>query len=100
MSFFIQIYDSNGNPEPVANFSDILVSAILAKGVGFFRTSNHVAEDVRAVINELFSTHKVTLDPPKVTHACDHCSEQVGVWHTFADGSVLCTPCKDLNNGD
>lgn len=99
MAFYIQIFDDHSNPEPVANFSDILTEAILARGVGFLCTEEHVERDIRDVINELFHTHIIIIEPPKITHKCEGCGEEVGVWHTYADGAITCTPCKDLING-
>lgn len=100
MAFFIQIFDSNGNPEPITNFSDLITNAILDRGVGFLRTSKHVEQDIRDVIQNLFRSKIVVLEAPKITQTCEGCSNQVGVWHTYPDGKTICTLCKEGLNGD
>lgn len=97
MAFFIQIFDDHGNPEPVANFSDILTSAVLARGVGVLCTEDHVERDIRAVINEMFHTEALVVVAPLITYTCETCSKEVGVWHTYTNGSVTCTQCKPRN---
>lgn len=45
------------------NFIDDCVSRILAKGVGVLRTQAHVADDIRAGIEEAIHSLKVKVKP-------------------------------------
>jgi hypothetical protein len=95
MALYIQVVDAQGHPDPVGSLADVVVEAVVARGVGLFRTSNHVAEDLRAVIHELIRDGRVVQIPPSVRD-CHDCQRAVGVWHVYPDGLTLCTECKDV----
>jgi hypothetical protein len=93
MALFIQITDDFGNPDAVSNLADAIIEKVLPKGVGLFRGKAHVAEDIRAAVNELIRQGQVSVQNP-VLKACPVCEKAVSIWHTYPDGSVYCTDCK------
>lgn len=96
MPLFVQIIDDFGRPDAVASLADAIIAAVLAKGVGIFRTEAHVAADIRAAVNELIRDGRVSVQSP-VLRACAVCGESVSIWHMFSDGTVHCSNC--LNHG-
>jgi hypothetical protein len=71
--FLLQIVYPDGTPvrfhagEVVEmDLRKAIKEAILAKGVGVFRTQNHVAEDIDAGIEEALENFKASVHPSKV----------------------------------
>lgn len=94
MPLHIKIVDDAGNPDPVSSLADVIIDRVREKGVGIFRGENHVAEDIRTAIHELIRSAEVVVQPPTLLMVCPQCQDSVGIWHTYPDGTVLCTNCK------
>lgn len=112
MPLFLQIVDDNGHPQPTEALGDVLVDALMDKGVGLFKTSGHVSNDLRQVIRELLREKVVVLvheakpeviqvsAAPQVSSSwkeseiCQNCGKTIAIWHVLQDGSIRCTDCK------
>lgn len=99
MPLILKIVDDLGNPDPVSSLADVVAEKVREKGVGLFRGENHVIEDVKTAINELIRAGEVSVHNPAVM-SCHNCKTLVHIWHTYTDGTILCTDCKPIPGGE
>jgi hypothetical protein len=93
MALFLQIVDDFGNPDAVSNLADTIIDEAKTHGIGLFKTEAKVEAILRQVINSLVRDGLVSIQNP-VLKACDGCENAVSIWHTYPDGTSLCTACR------
>lgn len=94
MPFFLQVVDEAGQPAPNKQaIADLLVENIIPRGIGLFRTTAHVEQDIRDGIEAVVFNKDIRV-LPVTTRVCPKCGKAIAVWNTYANGSVSCVACK------